>query len=100
MLDCDKADPLGYSTKATVAAGGWFVEVGLISHRLKLCRHLNDIWKLGCTIDSGASSRTASAATVSVRSVKVGRSTITPISTIATMMKERWVATSAPDKSR
>ena len=33
-------------------------------------------------------------------SVSAGRSTITPISTIAIMMKERWVATSAPDSSR
>ena len=36
----------------------------------------------------------------SVRSVIAGRSTITPISTIAIMMKERWVATSAPDSTR
>jgi len=35
-----------------------------------------------------------------VRSVSVGRSTITPMSTMAIMMKERWVATSAPDSSR
>ena len=36
----------------------------------------------------------------SVRKVSAGRSTITPISTMAVMMKERWVATSAPDSSR
>ena len=45
-------------------------------------------------------SSTASAASASVRSVSAGRSTITPISTIAVMMKARWVATSAPDSSR
>ena len=60
----------------------------------------NDIWKLGCTTASGASSRTASAATAMVRSVSAGRSAMTPTSTTAVMMKERCVATSAPDSTR
>jgi hypothetical protein len=37
---------------------------------------------------------------VTVRMVRIGRSSITPMSTIAIMMNERWVATSAPDKTR
>ena len=37
---------------------------------------------------------------VSVRKVIACRSAITPASTMAIMMKERWVATSAPDSSR
>ena len=40
------------------------------------------------------------AATVSVRSVIAGRSTMTPMRTMAIMMKERCVATSAPDSSK
>ena len=35
-----------------------------------------------------------------VRKVSVGRSSMTPISTTAIMMKERWVATSAPESTR
>ncbi len=49
---------------------------------------------------SGASSSTPNAATVSVRKVNVGRSTITPMSTMAIMMNARCVATSAPDSAR
>ena len=60
----------------------------------------NDIWKLGCTTASGASAITPSAASARLRSVSAERSTITARSTIAVMMKERCVATSAPDKSR
>ncbi len=37
---------------------------------------------------------------VSVRNVSVGRSIMTPTSTMPIMMKERWVATSAPDSTR
>src|SRR6516165_6300560 len=47
----------------------------------------NDIWKLGWTIASGASSSTPNAATVSVRKVSVGRSTNTPMRTMPIMMK-------------
>jgi len=46
--------------------------------------------KLGCTTASGASSMTASAATAMVRSVSAGRSAMTPTSTTAVMMKERF----------
>jgi hypothetical protein len=53
----------------------------------------NDIWKLGCTIDSGAKQSTANAATVSVRMVSVGRSSRTPTKTTPIMMNERSVAT-------
>ena len=60
----------------------------------------NDIWKLGCTTASGASTMTASAATAMVRRVSGCRSAITPINTTAVMMKERCVATSAPDNTR
>ena len=60
----------------------------------------NDIWKLGWTTDCGAMISTANAAIASVLNVKAGLSAITPISTIAVMMKARCVATSAPDKSR
>ena len=35
-----------------------------------------------------------------VRKVSAGRSTMTPISTMAIMMKERWVDTLAPDSTR
>jgi len=52
------------------------------------------------TTDSGDSNSTPSAATVIVRKVNVGRSIMMPASTMAIMMNERWVATSAPDNSR
>ena len=51
-------------------------------------------------MDSGESASSTRAATEMVRSVSAGRSNITPINTIAVMMKERWVATSAPDSNR
>jgi hypothetical protein len=35
-----------------------------------------------------------------VRKVSTGRSSMTPIKTIAIMMNERWVATSAPDSTK
>ena len=54
----------------------------------------NDIWKLGCTTASGATSITTIAATASVRKVIARRSTMTPISTTAVIKNERCVATS------
>jgi len=49
---------------------------------------------------SGASNSTLSAAMVMVRNVSVARSTMTPMRTTEIMMKERCVATSAPDSNR
>jgi hypothetical protein len=60
----------------------------------------NDIWKLGRTTAYGKISSTASAAKVSVRRVSAWRSHMTPTSAMATMMKERCVATAAPDSTR
>ena len=45
----------------------------------------NDIWKLGCTSASGASTNTTMAASARVRKVMARRSAITAISTKAVM---------------
>ena len=58
----------------------------------------NDSWKLGVNTACGAKVRTTKAAILTVRNVSVGRSTITPVSTMATMMKARWVAVPAPEE--
>src|SRR4029450_1940091 len=52
---------------------------------------------MGGTPACGASNRTTMAATASVRKVSAARSMITPASTIAIIMNERCVATSAPE---
>jgi hypothetical protein len=60
----------------------------------------NDIWKLGCATASGANASTTSAAIVTERKVNTGRSSITSIKTIAIMMNDLCVATSAPESTR